>query len=67
MFRLIRKHHSGLDSVTFVQSDAEKVHAIVVFSRYKTDGTKYVSYPTLWIITKINGHWGIQVRSSFAP
>jgi hypothetical protein len=60
-------HHSGLDSVTFAQSDAEKVHALVVFSRYKADGTKYVSYPTLWIVTKINGHWGIQVRSSFAP
>ena len=60
-------HHSGLDSVTFVQSDAEKAHALVAFSRYKADGTKYVSYPTLWIVTKVNGHWGIQVRSSFAP
>ena len=60
-------HHSGLDSVTFVQSDSAKAHALVVFSRYKADGTKYVSYPTLWIVTKVNGHWGIQVRSTFAP
>jgi len=60
-------HHTGLDSLTFVQSNSAKVHALVVFSRYKADGTRYVSYPTLWIVTKVNGHWGIQVRSTFAP
>jgi hypothetical protein len=60
-------HHSGLDSVEFVQSGEEKVHAVVVFSRYRADGTRYVSYPTLWIVTKIDGRWGIQVRSTFAP
>jgi hypothetical protein len=60
-------HHTGLDSLTFVQSDAEKAHALVVFSRYRSDGKRYVSYPTLWIVTKVNGRWGIQVRSTFAP
>jgi len=60
-------HHTGLDSLTFVQSNAAKAHALVVFSRYKADGKRYVSYPTLWIVTKVNGHWGIQVRSTFAP
>lgn len=60
-------HHTELESLTFVQSNAMKVHALVVFSRYKADGTKYISYPTLWIITKVDGHWGIQIRSSFAP
>ncbi|MEO7653140.1 MAG: hypothetical protein ABIZ80_22000 [Bryobacteraceae bacterium] len=60
-------HHTELDSLTFVQSNAVKAHALVVFSRYKADGKRYISYPTLWIVTKVNGHWGIQVRSSFAP
>jgi hypothetical protein len=60
-------HHSALDSLTFVQSGPDKVHALVVFSRYKADGQRYISYPTLWIVTKIDGHWGIQVRSTFAP
>lgn len=60
-------HHSKLDSVEFIQSSADKVHATVVFSRYKADGTRYVTYETLWIVTKVNGRWGIQVRSSFAP
>ena len=60
-------HHTELESLTFIQSDAVKVHAMVVFSRYRGDGTKYVSYPTLWIVTKVEGRWGIQVRSTFAP
>jgi hypothetical protein len=58
---------SALDSLTFVQSDAGKVHALVVFSRYDSAGRRYISYSTLWIVTKIDGHWGIQVRSTFAP
>src|SRR5204862_5310321 len=36
-------HHSGLDSLTFVQSDAHKVHALVVFSRFRANGQRYVS------------------------
>jgi hypothetical protein len=60
-------HHTSLDSLTFVQSDAHKAHALVVFSRFRADGQRYVSYPTLWIVTKVDGHWGIQVRSTFAP
>ena len=60
-------HHTELESLTFVQSNAVKAHALVVFTRYNTSGKKYISYPTLWIVTKVNGHWGIQVRSSFAP
>jgi hypothetical protein len=60
-------HHSALDSLTFVQSDAHKAHALVVFSRFRADGQRYISYPTLWIVTNVGGHWGIQVRSTFAP
>ena len=60
-------HHSALDSIEFLQSDATKAHAIVVFSRYRADGSRYASYPTLWIVSKVAGHWGIQVRSTFAP
>jgi hypothetical protein len=60
-------HHTALDSLTFVQSSPDKVHALVVFSRYQANGQRYVSHPTLWIVTKIDGHWGIQIRSTFAP
>lgn len=60
-------HHSALDSVEVVQSSADKVHARVVFSRHRSDGTRYVTYEALWVVTKADGKWGIQVRSSFAP
>jgi hypothetical protein len=58
---------STLDSVTMRQNDDVKVHFDVVFSRYKADGTKYATYQSLWIVTKKDGQWGVQARSSFAP
>jgi hypothetical protein len=58
---------STLDSVAMRQNDDVKVHFDVVFSRYKADGTKYATYQSLWIVTKKNGAWGVQARSSFAP
>ena len=58
---------SSLDSVTMRQNDPVKVHFEVVFSRYKADGSKYATYQSLWIVTSVNGEWGVQARSSFAP
>jgi hypothetical protein len=58
---------SSLDSVTMRQNDPIKVHFEVVFSRYKADGSKYATYQSLWIVTSVNGEWGVQARSSFAP
>jgi hypothetical protein len=58
---------STLDSVTMRQNDAIKVHFDVVFSRYKSDGSKYATYQSLWIVTQKDGQWGVQARSSFAP
>jgi hypothetical protein len=50
-----------------VQSSADKVHITVAFSRYHKDGTKYASYPSLYIVERVDGRWGIRARSSFAP
>lgn len=58
---------SSLDSVTLRQHDPIKMHFEVVFSRYRADGTKYVTYQSLWIVTQKDGRWGVQARSSFAP
>jgi len=58
---------STLDSVTLRQNDPVKVHFEVVFSRYKADGSRYATYQSLWIVTNVNGEWGVQARSSFAP
>ena len=60
-------HHSTLDDVTVVQAGTDKVHLAATFSRYKEDGTRYATHQALWVVTKLDGHWGIQCRSSYAP
>ncbi len=59
--------HSKWDSMQIVQSSPTKVHIAVEFSRYHKDGTRYASYPSLYIVEQVDGHWGIRARSSFAP
>ena len=46
---------------------ADKVHFDVCFSRYLADGSRYATHQALWVVTRLEGHWGIQARSSFAP
>ena len=60
-------HHSTLDSLEVIHASEIKVHFSIQFSRYKADGSKYAVYKSLWIITKKDGRWGIQARSSYAP
>jgi hypothetical protein len=59
-------NHSCWDSRTVIQSNDIKVHLMVTFSRYRTDGTKIGTFPSIWIITDQDGHWGIKMRSSYA-
>ena len=58
---------STLDSVAIRHNSDMKVHFDIVFSRYRADGTKYAAYEALWIVTKKDGSWGVQARSSYAP
>lgn len=50
-----------------IQSDSNKVHLQVQFSRYRADGSRIGVFPSLWVVTNQDGHWGIKMRSSFAP
>ena len=59
--------HSAWDSRKVVQSGKDKVHVAVQFSRYDADDKKTSTYESLYIVTKVDGHWGTQARSSFAP
>ena len=58
---------STLDKADVVHASDNKVHFAVEFSRYKKDGTKYVTHKSLWIVTRLGDRWGVQARSSFAP
>lgn len=50
-----------------VQSTDNKVHFAVQFTRYRADGNIIGHYPSMWIAALIDGKWGVQGRSSFAP
>ena len=50
-----------------IHEGKDKVHFDVCFSRFKEDGTCYATHEAVWVVTRVEGHWGIQARSSFAP
>ena len=54
------------DYVEPVDAGAGKVHFRVQFTRYRADGSAIGSYRSLYIVTFMNGRWGIQARSSWA-
>ena len=60
-------HHSEWDSREVIQSSGDKVHVAVQFTRYDRDNSPIATYRSLYIVTCVEGHWGIQARSSFAP
>ena len=60
-------HYSLWDYRRAVQSCADKVHFAVQFTRYREDDSVIGHYPSMWIVVRIDGRWGVQARSSFAP
>ncbi|HEY42083.1 MAG TPA: hypothetical protein G4O18_09565 [Dehalococcoidia bacterium] len=59
-------NHSCWDLREVIQSSETKVHLKVTFSRYRADGSLIGTYPSIWVMTEQDGHWGIKMRSSFA-
>lgn len=57
---------SAWESREVLQASADKVHLRVAFSRFRADGSRIGTFPSLWIVTCVDGHWGVQARSSFA-
>ncbi len=57
-------HHSTLDSCTVRQNGEDKIHLEIRFSRYNAEGIRYATFQSIWIVTRTDGHWGIQCRSS---
>ena len=60
-------HHTVLDSTEVLHSSEHKVHVLIQFTRYAADGNAIATYRSLWIMTHVDGRWGAQARSSFAP
>ena len=59
--------YSRWDYRRAVQSCMDKVHMAVQFTRYRADDSVIGRYPSMWIVTRVEGRWGVQARSSFAP
>ena len=60
-------HRTEWDRREVVQVGERKVHIAVRFTRYREDGSVIGTYNSLYIVTKRNGRWGIQARSSYVP
>jgi len=59
-------HHSAWDFKNVISAEADKVHLDVQFTRYRADNSVIGSYRSLWIVSKLDGRWAAQCRSSFA-
>ncbi|MCY4661488.1 MAG: hypothetical protein OXF93_17030 [Acidobacteria bacterium] len=60
-------HMSTLDELQASIVTRNKVHFELTFTRWHPDGTRYLTVPALWIVTRAEDHWGIQVRSLMPP
>lgn len=60
-------HHSAWDFRNLIEASHDKVHLDVQFTRFRADGSPIASYRSIWVITRIDGRWAAQLRSSFAP
>ena len=60
-------HHSGWAKREIVAASPNKVHIQTRFVRYRADNSVLSSFDALYVVTKENGHWGVRMRSSFAP
>lgn len=58
-------HMSSFDALEATSVTHDKVHFQIIFTRWRPDGTRYWTVPALWIVTRADGHWAVQVRSLF--
>ncbi len=50
-----------------VQFNPTKAHFAVSYTRFRSDDSVIGVYESLYVLTRVDGHWGIQARSSFGP
>lgn len=59
-------HRSAWDFRRVIAAGPDKVHVDLQFTRYRADGTPLGHYRSLWVMSRLDGRWAAQVRSSFA-
>jgi hypothetical protein len=58
---------SGWEKRDIIHASADKVHINTRFVRYRADDSVLGAFDSIYIVTLQDGHWGIKIRSSFAP
>ena len=59
--------HSAWARRDVIHAGADKVHIDTRFTRYRKDGSLLGGFDSIYIVTRQDGRWGIQGRSSYAP
>lgn len=59
--------HSEWRRREVIHAGADKVHIDTHFARIRKDGSLLGGFDSIYIVTRQDGRWGIQGRSSFAP
>ena len=58
-------YHTQIKKIETIQNGPSKSHYKIHFIRYDKNNKIIHDFTTLWIVTKLDDHWGIQFRSSF--
>ena len=59
--------HSAWDRREVIHAGPDKVHIDTRFTRYQKDGSVIGGFDSIYVVTRQDGHWGVKIRSSFAP
>lgn len=59
-------HYSRLGQMDVIRAGPDEVHITTRFNRYRNDGSLIGGFDSVYIVTKVDGHWGVQARSSLA-
>jgi len=59
--------YSSWVSRELVQCSDIKAHYALSYTRFRSDDSVIGVYESLYVLTKVNHAWGIQLRSSFGP
>ena len=59
--------HSAWDRRAVVHAGPDKVHIDTRFTRYGKDGSVIGGFDSIYVFSREDGHWGIKIRSSYAP
>jgi hypothetical protein len=59
--------HSEWERRDVIHAGPDKVHIDTRFTRYRKDGSVIGGFDSVYVITREDGHWGVKIRSSYAP